>query len=131
MEHLIHIISHQSQQRQQQQQQQPFSNQLDCRELTDFIVSKFKRVISVLNRTGHAQFRCGSPCAPSSSSSSLHNQTPTPGSVALASYHPQSQPQLLTFEFTKPNLLNSNPKSSEIMKETFSISQPMMSSVIL
>ncbi|GMP88646.1 hypothetical protein CsSME_00040554 [Camellia sinensis var. sinensis] len=53
MEHLIHIISHQSQQR-QQQQQQPSSNQLDCRELTDFIVSKFKRVISVLNRTGHA-----------------------------------------------------------------------------
>ncbi|KAF5946359.1 hypothetical protein HYC85_016587 [Camellia sinensis] len=72
MEHLIHIISHQSQQR-QQQQQQPSSNQLDCRELTDFIVSKFKKVISVLNQTGQARFRRRPPCPPSSSSSSLHN----------------------------------------------------------
>ncbi|GMQ02643.1 hypothetical protein CsSME_00048770 [Camellia sinensis var. sinensis] len=127
MEHLIRIISHQSQQRQQQQQQPPSSNQLDCRDLTDFTVSKFKKVISVLNRTGHARFRRGPPCPPSSSSSSLHDQTPTPASVAPASYHPQSQPQLMTLDFTKPNLLNSNPKSSEITKETFSISQPMSS----
>ncbi|THG00945.1 probable WRKY transcription factor 17 [Camellia sinensis] len=127
MEHLIRIISHQSQQRQQQQQQPPSSNQLDCGDLTDFTVSKFKKVISVLNRTGHARFRRGPPCPPSSSSSSLHDQTPTPASVAPASYHPQSQPQLMTLDFTKPNLLNSNPKSSEITKETFSISQPMSS----
>lgn len=40
----------------QQQQQQ----QVDCREITDMTVSKFKKVISILNhRTGHARFRRG------------------------------------------------------------------------
>nr|AAD32676.1 DNA-binding protein WRKY3 [Avena sativa] len=39
-----------------QQQQQ----QVDCREITDMTVSKFKKVISILNhRTGHARFRRG------------------------------------------------------------------------
>ncbi|KQJ82006.1 WRKY transcription factor WRKY51 [Brachypodium distachyon] len=39
----------------QQQQQE----QVDCREITDMTVSKFKKVISILNRTGHARFRRG------------------------------------------------------------------------
>nr|UOI39510.1 WRKY transcription factor [Betula platyphylla] len=50
MEHLICVLSHQA-----PQTPQP----LDCREITDFTVSKFKRVISILNRTGHARFRRG------------------------------------------------------------------------
>ncbi|KAE8056730.1 hypothetical protein FH972_013475 [Carpinus fangiana] len=48
MEHLICVLSHQA-----------GPQSLDCREITDFTVSKFKRVISILNRTGHARFRRG------------------------------------------------------------------------
>ncbi|KAL5214031.1 hypothetical protein ABZP36_003183 [Zizania latifolia] len=33
--------------------------QVDCREITDVTVSKFKKVISILNRSGHARFRRG------------------------------------------------------------------------
>lgn len=46
MEHLIRLMSHQS-------------NHVDCTDLTDLTVSKFKKVISLLNRTGHARFRRG------------------------------------------------------------------------
>ncbi|KAJ6355031.1 hypothetical protein OIU77_005595 [Salix suchowensis] len=49
MEHLILALSNQPQQ----------SHQLDCREITSFTVAKFKQVISILNRTGHARFRRG------------------------------------------------------------------------
>ncbi|KAJ6435893.1 hypothetical protein OIU84_001004 [Salix udensis] len=49
MEHLILALSNQPQQ----------SHQLDCREITTFTVAKFKQVISILNRTGHARFRRG------------------------------------------------------------------------
>uniref|UniRef100_A0A0D3FTS9 WRKY transcription factor WRKY51 n=1 Tax=Oryza barthii TaxID=65489 RepID=A0A0D3FTS9_9ORYZ len=45
-----------------QEQQQ----QVDCREITDMTVSKFKKVISMLNRTGHARFRRGPVVAQSS-----------------------------------------------------------------
>ena len=61
MEHLIRFLSHQS-------------NHVDCTDLADHTVSKFKKVISVLNRTGHARFRRGpiqSSSSPSSSSASL------------------------------------------------------------
>ncbi|KAL5216499.1 hypothetical protein ABZP36_007900 [Zizania latifolia] len=37
----------------------PQQPQVDCREITDMTVSKFKKVISILNRTGHARFRRG------------------------------------------------------------------------
>ncbi|MCD7448240.1 WRKY transcription factor [Datura stramonium] len=50
MDHLIWLVSH-------QQKQHPV--QFDCREITDFTVSKFKKVISMLDRTGHARFRRG------------------------------------------------------------------------
>ncbi|KAE9587691.1 hypothetical protein Lal_00021879 [Lupinus albus] len=60
MEHLIKLLSYQS-------QSQPHSpcptnnnlnlNDLDCSKITDFTVSKFKTVINLLNRTGHARFR--------------------------------------------------------------------------
>lgn len=33
------------------------NQQMDCREITDSTVSKFRTVISMLNRTGHARFR--------------------------------------------------------------------------
>ncbi|CAN4075770.1 unnamed protein product [Withania somnifera] len=49
MDHLIRFISHQQQVNQ--------TVQPDCRELAEFTVSNFKKVISILNRTGHARFR--------------------------------------------------------------------------
>lgn len=36
----------------------------DCREITDLTVSKLKKVMSVLDRTGHARFRRGPVAAP-------------------------------------------------------------------
>ncbi|KAK4274348.1 hypothetical protein QN277_017580 [Acacia crassicarpa] len=44
MEHLIRLLSHQP-------------SRMDCTDLTDVTVSKFKRLISLLNRTGRARFR--------------------------------------------------------------------------
>ncbi|GFZ08214.1 WRKY DNA-binding protein 11 [Actinidia rufa] len=78
MEHLIRLLSQQSHQIQHR------SNPFDCRELTDFTVSKGKKSISVLNRTGHARFRRGPP---SSSSESLPDPPPTrtPSPVAACS----------------------------------------------
>lgn len=62
MERLVSQISSQS--------------QIDCREITDFTVEKFKKVISLLDRSGHARFRRG-PAVTSSSSCSLPpNLTP-------------------------------------------------------
>ncbi|KAF2302807.1 hypothetical protein GH714_008527 [Hevea brasiliensis] len=58
MEHFIRLMSHQS------------NHHVDCTDLTDLTVSKFKKVISLLNRTGHARFRRG-PVQSSSSSLSL------------------------------------------------------------
>ncbi|KAK9266070.1 hypothetical protein L1049_018207 [Liquidambar formosana] len=138
MDHLIRLLSHQNRQ----------SNDVDCRELTDFTVSKFKKLISTLNRTGHARFRRGPVCSSSLSSASLsvpqsQALTLTPAPVASPAIAPapiaspasflQPQPQTLTLDFTKPNVLSSNSKGSEMVstsqftKESFSISQPMSS----
>ncbi|GFZ08240.1 WRKY DNA-binding protein 11 [Actinidia rufa] len=112
MEHLIRLLSQQSHQIQHR------SNPFDCRELTDFTVSKGKKSISVLNRTGHARFRRGPP---SSSSESLPDPPPTrtlaPSRHAPATFPPSKQPPL-TLDFSKPNLSS---------KESFSTSQPMSS----
>ncbi|XP_062184603.1 WRKY transcription factor WRKY51-like [Phragmites australis] len=68
-------------------QQQPQDNhQVDCREITDMTVSRFKKVISILNRTGHARFRRGSVVAQS--------QGPAVSVPALAS---ASRPVTLDF----------------------------------
>ncbi|XP_011012980.1 PREDICTED: probable WRKY transcription factor 11 [Populus euphratica] len=56
MEHLILALSNRTRQ----------SHQLDCGEITNFTVAKFKQVISMLNRTGHARFRRGPISSPSS-----------------------------------------------------------------
>ncbi|MBA0810717.1 hypothetical protein Gohar_002680 [Gossypium harknessii] len=139
MEHLIRLLSHQS-------------NNVDCTDLADLTVSKFKKVISLLNRTGHARFRRGpiqplssssSPSTSSSASLSVPNSqnnltltsaaisTPATINTALVgtsvispSSFVQSQPQSLTLDFTKPNLFGSNGKSTEMefTKESFSVS---------
>ncbi|CAN1341493.1 Probable WRKY transcription factor 11 [Linum perenne] len=90
MEHLIGVMS----------RQQP-TNHVDYTDIAEHTVSRFKKVISLLNRTGHARFRRG----PSSSS-------------AAAS----TQPQSLTLDFTKPTRFTPNSKSVELefTKDSFS-----------
>ncbi|KAH7524263.1 hypothetical protein FEM48_Zijuj06G0100700 [Ziziphus jujuba var. spinosa] len=81
MENLIRLLSH-------QQQTKHHLNRMDCTDLTDVTVSKFKKVISLLNRTGHARFRRG-PVHTSSSSS------PPSSSSSGASLSLPHQPQHL------------------------------------
>ncbi|KAG9449613.1 hypothetical protein H6P81_009578 [Aristolochia fimbriata] len=112
MEHLVRVLSHQN------TQQSP----VDCREITDFTVSKFKKVISILNRTGHARFRRGPTVLPAAQAS------------VPASSHQQPL-QSLTLDFSKPSPNPNTNLCSEIAssqytastKETFSISPPMSS----
>ncbi|CAI9755575.1 unnamed protein product [Fraxinus pennsylvanica] len=47
MDDLIRLVSRNEKQ----------NKQIDCTEITDFTVSKFKKVIPILNQTGHARFR--------------------------------------------------------------------------
>ncbi|MQM09558.1 hypothetical protein Taro_042433 [Colocasia esculenta] len=141
MEHLVCQLSHQSQHHRAPQQ-------LDCREIADFTVSKFKKVISLLNRTGHARFRRGPTAAPaapfpaaaprpavaSSSSSppalsSFLNAVPA---VPLAQVAPAPQAaQALTLDFTKPVPRvckgGEGTVTSQLSKDSFSISPPMSS----
>lgn len=143
MEHLIRLMSHHQS-----------SNRMDCTDLTDLTVSKFKKVISLLNRTGHARFRRGPIHSSSSSSSSgaaapasfsvPHAQqnltltptlfTPPATAVPSPASFVQSQPQSLTLDFTKPSLFNTNVKPTELefSKESFCMSSnsSFMSSAI-
>lgn len=91
MEHLICLLSHQT------------SQGLDCREITDFTVSKFKRVISILNRTGHARFRRG----PSNRTSSYAG----PGNSGPSEILSQQPKKTLTLDFPEPkSVVESKPK---------------------
>ncbi|KAF3446509.1 hypothetical protein FNV43_RR11688 [Rhamnella rubrinervis] len=154
MENLIRLLSH------QQQANSSHLNSMDYTDLTDLTVSKFKKVISLLNRTGHARFRrgplqtCSSSSSPPSSSSSASLSLPQPQHsnlssanvppatimspathiIARAASFVQSQPQSMTLDFTRPNILNSNPKTTELefTKDSFSVSSSssFMSSAI-
>lgn len=150
MEHLIYLLSN-------QQQPKTHLNRSDYAELTDVTVSKFKKVITLLNRTGHARFRRGpvqsSPSCPSYSppysSSSVASlplsEPPTltlapppvyvaPVPVNLSASFVPAQPQSMTLDFSKPSILTSNQKSMELesAKESFSVSSSssLMSSAI-
>ncbi|RZS21966.1 hypothetical protein BHM03_00054684 [Ensete ventricosum] len=97
MEHLVLRLS-------DHQQQQP-----DCREIADLAVSKFKKVISILNRTGHARFRRGptGPPPPGRPSLPAASKTLTLAAVPLRVKPPDHPlplptPQALTLDFTKP-----------------------------
>ncbi|CAA0831931.1 Probable WRKY transcription factor 11 [Striga hermonthica] len=96
MEQLIRTVSH------QQQQQMCQSQQLDCREITDFTVSKFRKVISILNRSGHARFR-RAPVQPQPDAAAFnsvqHHKLPSvsaqPPTIPTSGvYQPRPQPQL-------------------------------------
>ncbi|KAF7837976.1 putative WRKY transcription factor 17 [Senna tora] len=79
MEHLIHLLNSSQ------------SNNPDYSHLTDFTVSKFKQLINLLNRTGHARFRR----APNS-----NHPSPSP-SLNPPQLHPSHSPGL-TLDFAKP-----------------------------
>ncbi|OEL17211.1 putative WRKY transcription factor 11 [Dichanthelium oligosanthes] len=74
------------------QHQQP-EQQVDCREITDMTVCNFKKVISFLNRTGHARFRRGPVVA----------QSAGPAASELATLPARSAPapRPVTLDFTK------------------------------
>lgn len=128
MEHLIRVLS--------TNRPEQHSN-VDCSEITDFTVSKFKTVISLLNRTGHARFRRGPDHSTSSSPpiqqsqivKTAQSEAPVVSQPARAttSLPPvvvtPSRPSV-TLDFTKPSIFGSNSKSSELefSKENFSVS---------
>ncbi|KAK9097816.1 hypothetical protein Syun_024861 [Stephania yunnanensis] len=127
MEHLIAMLSHRNHHHHQSTQNQQIGR-LDCTEITDFTVSKFKKVISMLDRTGHARFRRGPPSSSASSSATAAVpaplQPPPPPQAAFPATFtaPAAKSQPLTLDFTKPNCDQFTKESSG-----FSISPPMSS----
>ncbi|XP_024922507.3 probable WRKY transcription factor 17 [Ziziphus jujuba] len=129
MEYLICVLSNQG----------PSSSvqpQMDCRDVTDFTVSKFKQVINILNRTGHARFRRGPTKPASSSSDGSESRSVNPDRS------PVESETGLTLDFGRTSLgksSKSNPfsntsesrsefsASQQLSKECFSISPPMSS----
>ena len=90
----------------------PSHKQEDCREIADLTVTKFRNVISLLNRTGHARFR-RSP----SSSSTPPDLNFSPGSSPVAAQPLQAlKPSFLSLDFGK-----------QLAKETFSLPAPISS----
>ncbi|KAK4755959.1 hypothetical protein SAY87_009716 [Trapa incisa] len=88
MDNLIGLLS-------SQQKLQP--SLVHCTNLTDRAVSNFRKMISLLDRTGHARFRRGTP----------------------------HENQSLTLDFTKPNFLGPNTKGRkeiDFVKDSFSVS---------
>ncbi|KAL3743956.1 hypothetical protein ACJRO7_013240 [Eucalyptus globulus] len=82
--------------------------------LTDFTVSKFKQVISLLNRTGHARFRR----AP---------QPPLPLDLVLESKPDPPKPATKPLSQAHPSLCQSQSLSLSPSQDFFSMSQPMSS----
>ncbi|CDY23304.1 BnaA08g12420D [Brassica napus] len=105
MEHLIRVLSNRPDKH----------NNVDCSEITDYTVSKFKTVISLLNRTGHARFRRGpvhSTAASPQKQQQISQPTRPAAVVATPSRIVHSNQPSLTLDFTKPTIFGS--KSSEI-----------------
>lgn len=97
---------------------------VDCREMADQTVSKFRKVISILDRTGHARFRRGPTAVPSvapAAEISTPPPPPPPAPIVVPHVAPAPAPQSLTLDFTKPN------GNGYVPKESFSISPPLSS----
>ncbi|CAA6662339.1 unnamed protein product [Spirodela intermedia] len=123
MEHLILQLSHHGHRSGPPQPQQ--QQDLDCREIADFTVGRFKKVISILNRTGHARFRRGPAAEEAAMASASQSYSPSPSKVkAAVQTPPPSQSQALTLDFTKPTPGMKTPASCA---DSFSIT-PSMSS---
>ncbi|RWW03224.1 hypothetical protein GW17_00033633 [Ensete ventricosum] len=125
MEHLISRLPHHHQQR----------LQLDCLEITDQAVSKFKKVISLLNRTGHARFRRSTTSPPPEppeepslpEAAKTLTLAPIPLRVKPPSYPLPPPPRTLTVDFTEPINCGEVSPPSQYSKECFSITAPMSS----
>jgi len=125
MEHLIRLLSPSAGNSSSSNNNNNVSlNNLDCSEITDFTVSKFKQVINLLNRTGHARFRRAPPQAQAQSQA---QPQPDP--------QPQPQPQSqqgFTLDFVKPTILNSKPCNKDetlTLSTTTTTSSSFLSSV--
>jgi hypothetical protein len=96
LEQLVSSLSPQASAPHKDSQQQPFA------EIAGQAVTKFRKVISILDRTGHARFRRG-PVEPPP----VPAPSPVPKHVApvVAQAAPSPQPHSLTLDFTKPNLM--------------------------
>ncbi|CAH8274699.1 unnamed protein product [Arabidopsis lyrata] len=131
MEHLIRVLSNRPEQQ----------HNVDCSEITDFTVSKFKTVISLLNRTGHARFRRGpvhSTSSPKQQSQIVKTIQPKAPVVTQPARTTTNLPQIVpppssfvhsnqpsvTLDFSKPSVFGTKAKSSdlEFSKENFSVS---------
>ncbi|WVZ87013.1 hypothetical protein U9M48_033715 [Paspalum notatum var. saurae] len=104
-----------------QQQHQPLG------EIADQAVSKFRKVISILDRTGHARFRRGPVESTAAAPPAVAAPSPLPASLPHVSPvgvaqqpAPASQPQSLTLDFTKPNLAMSAATTSVTSTSFFS-----------
>ncbi|KAF8651903.1 hypothetical protein HU200_063102 [Digitaria exilis] len=73
----------------------PPQHPVDCREITDMTVSKFKKVISILNRSGHARFRRGPVVAQS------EGPVATSEPAALPAWSAPVPRPAVTLDFTK------------------------------
>ncbi|CAN6451052.1 unnamed protein product [Victoria cruziana] len=91
MEHLVFLLS------QQRSHQTNPDFDLNCSQIADHTVTKFKKVISLLNRTGHARFRRGPvasiPEDPRATEPLSGSSSPFQGPAAAVPSHP-SRPAL-------------------------------------
>jgi hypothetical protein len=108
---------------QPREQQQPFG------EIADQAVSKFRKVISILDRTGHARFRRGPVEPPTAPPAPVAAKPPPPPPAPLTVVAPVSlaaplavspHPHSLTLDFTKPNLTMSAATTSVTSTSFFS-----------
>ncbi|XP_047973909.1 probable WRKY transcription factor 17 [Salvia hispanica] len=134
MEHLIRTVSH--------QQNQMHHQQLDCREITDFTVSKFKKVITILNRTGHARFRRAPiqpqpQIQPSPPAPVQRQYLPSPPAQPLSLFSlspappappPPAASQPLTLDFTKPSAPSAKEGGEVTGKDVLSLSAAVSTS---
>lgn len=79
----------------------------DCREIAELTVAKFKKAISLMNRTGHARFRRGPVAAAAPP-------------VAPPVSPPPPPPRPITLDFTKPSAAAA--AASQFSKDSFSMS---------
>ncbi|OAY68379.1 putative WRKY transcription factor 11 [Ananas comosus] len=102
MERLILQISHHEEPSPSPSPSPSSQMQMDCREVTELTVSKFKNLIALLNRTGHARFRRGPPAPPPP-------PPPRPQALTLAPPPPKAR----TLDFARPAMSSvSAPMSS-------------------
>lgn len=90
-----------------------FSPQQDCTQIADFTVSKFKKVISLLDRTGHARFRRAPVVR--NSPNPLQTEVRTPVEMGKETEIVVSRNPSLTLDFTKPTTINVSSETSSFM----------------